>query len=122
MLRLVQRRPLVSVAATTIAGTLGYATYVEKKANIESKYSIPREYNRDAIAEYWKERPISILSRISTIGSELVPIFARYIVDFKILNIKGVPNHLALIWLSPKIERSRIESVKFSIIIRVSLP
>lgn len=86
MLRIVQRRPFASVAATTIAGTISYATYVEKKANIESKYSIPREYNRDAIAEYWKERPISILSRISNISYELIPIFTRYVVDFKILN------------------------------------
>jgi aarF domain-containing kinase len=45
---------------------------------------LPREYDRNAIEEYWKQRPISVLSRIGSIGLEFTPLFFNYLVDFKL--------------------------------------
>jgi len=70
-----------------LTGGISYAYYIEQEAKSNAHVSsIPREYERDAIANYWKQRPISVMSRIAMIGSELIPIVSNYIIDFKILN------------------------------------
>jgi len=50
--------------------------------------ALPREYDRNAIAEYWRQRPISVISRIGTIGLEFLPLFLNYVVDFHVLSTK----------------------------------
>lgn len=87
VLRALRRRPVISFTTTAVIGGTSYAYYVEHNANTNRSAvggTIPREYNRDAIAEYWKQRPISIISRVATIGYEFIPILSNYAIDFKI--------------------------------------
>ena len=85
--RALRRRPVATFTTTAVTGGTCYAYYVEHNANkkgsaVEGR--IPREYDRDAIAEYWKQRPISVISRVATIGYEFIPILSNYVIDFKI--------------------------------------
>ncbi len=45
---------------------------------------LPREYSRGEIIQYWQQRPITVLSRIYSIASELFPVMGKYVYDFKI--------------------------------------
>lgn len=42
-------------------------------------WNLPRIYDRSAIQDYWKQRPISILRRLGQVVYELGPIGVRYI-------------------------------------------
>eukprot|EP00594_Rhizosolenia_setigera_P003653 CAMPEP_0178951312 /NCGR_PEP_ID=MMETSP0789-20121207/7151_1 /TAXON_ID=3005 /ORGANISM="Rhizosolenia setigera, Strain CCMP 1694" /LENGTH=508 /DNA_ID=CAMNT_0020632161 /DNA_START=42 /DNA_END=1568 /DNA_ORIENTATION=+ len=88
MLRHIRSRPFSSIVAGSITASTSYAFYVEHEANKQpfqkAENVLPREYDRDAIASYWMQRPISVVNRLSTIGYEIVPIIFNYVIDFKI--------------------------------------
>jgi aarF domain-containing kinase len=95
----ISKRPVASFLTASLAGGISYAFFIEQKANTKVSSSslsagggitsIPREYDRDAIADYWKQRPISVVSRIGMIGYEFIPLLSNYIIDFKIFNHKN---------------------------------
>ena len=100
--RTIKKRPIASLAAGALTTSTSYAWYQEFEANrneekvrrtsggtFQQELSIPREYNREAISSYWKQRPITVVSRVGSIGYELLPIFFNYIVDFKLFPDKG---------------------------------
>ena len=41
--------------------------------------TLPRVYSRQAIQEYWRQRPISIVRRLGQVVIQLGPIWARYV-------------------------------------------
>lgn len=99
MSHILKSRPILSFTTLAVSGGTSYAYYLEygttknwainNKANSSSTAQqelkiLPREYDRNAIEEYWKQRPISVLSRIGSIGFEFLPLLINYIVDFKL--------------------------------------
>ena len=89
----VLKRPISSLAVATVATSTSYAFYTEFEADKKKERShsnayapaLDRKYDRDEIASHWKERPVSVVTRVGSIGYELLPILLNYIVDFKIL-------------------------------------
>ncbi len=85
--RRVSKRPL----STLFGASASIAIYVEfeaerrKRASKKSAKVLERNYNRESIALYWKERPVSVGTRVVRIGFELFPVVMNYIVDFKLL-------------------------------------
>ena len=43
---------------------------------------LPRNYERDLINEYWKNRPVTAIHRVAQIGSEVLPCLYAYARDF----------------------------------------
>lgn len=97
---LFKTRPVLCFTTLSVSGGTSYAYYLEHGRTITNKIwsspngqsndetsmqqILPREYDRNAIEEYWKQRPISVLSRIGSIGLEFTPLFFNYLVDFKL--------------------------------------
>ena len=105
LLRAARRRPVAATSLAVTTGTLGYASLVEYRTNREEQAyadfqrdgsremqappappSLPREYSWNALNNYWEIRPISVLSRLLKISTELTPLLASYVFDFKLLN------------------------------------
>ncbi|CAB9519439.1 OF BC1 COMPLEX KINASE 3, chloroplastic [Seminavis robusta] len=86
LLRAAQRRPLITLGATTVAGTLGAASFVEFQATRNDQITLPRRYNWDALNDYWSIRPVSVAYRVLEIATALGPLVALYVWDFHILN------------------------------------
>ena len=88
--RSLSKRPILSITAGALAASTSYAYYAEFEANKKNNsshqvvHALSREYNRDEIASYWKDRPITVVSRVGTIGYEVLPIVLNYVVDFKL--------------------------------------
>lgn len=71
-----------STMIAAISAIFAGIVLVEGNANkgwIGSKTELPRVYSRQAIREYWRQRPVSILRRLGKVVLELGPIWARYI-------------------------------------------
>lgn len=103
ILRAVRRRPVTSLSVATTAGAVSYACLVEYQANRnENLYwasvnnnnnqqntpsvpLLPRAYDWDALNEYWSIRPVTTMARLLEIGGELLPLTARYVWDFKVM-------------------------------------
>jgi len=91
IIHIFKSRPVLSFATSAVTGGTSYAYYIEvshtdKNRSRQQQQILPREYNRNAIEEYWKKRPISVISRIGSIGFEFLPLFCNYLVDFKLFN------------------------------------
>ena len=108
----VHRRPISSLVAGTSATAFGYASYIEWNATKNSNasnntntnechgkvllqngnhddpiimQSIPRHhYDPHAIANYWEQRPISVMKRILGIALELAPVAGEYLMTFHV--------------------------------------
>ncbi len=101
--RALRKRPLLALTTSTVSSTLSYAYYIEQRTNLETKqhinntttgrlelqneeetwkkYTLPQDYDRDALCTYWNHRPISVLQRLATISSELIPFAFLYLKD-----------------------------------------
>ena len=86
MIRIVRSRPVASLAISTFAGCSSYAvcTEYQSKTLVKDTEYLPREYSRDKIVRFWKQRPISVISRLTNIVHELLPVVGSYIYDFKL--------------------------------------
>ena len=93
VLGIVRRRPFSSLAATSAFTAIGYANYVEWKANKQQQFDdsssietiIPREnYDGDSISKYWEHRPVTIAKRLLHIVFELGPVAAEYLYSFQL--------------------------------------
>lgn len=97
MLRLLQRRPLTSLAVAGTTGVTSYAGFVEWQSeqqelmlesgiahNTEKIPTLPRVYSKEALNDYWTARPVSTVKRLVTVTSELAPRFGAYLWDFHI--------------------------------------
>ncbi len=87
MFRIARSRPLLSLTTSTITASTTYAYYVEhrsKKEVLDQVHVLPREYSRGEIIQFWQQRPITVISRIGSIASELIPVIGKYVYDFKI--------------------------------------
>lgn len=98
--RLIRGRPISFGAASCIVGLGASAFYVESQ--IENKAGkmmsdeflnpsmttkelgllLPRNYERELISQYWKNRPVTVLCRVAEIGSEVLPCVCAYARDF----------------------------------------
>jgi len=65
--------------------SLVFATAVLVEGNAKQGWigkdppTLPRVYSRQAIQDYWRQRPISIVRRLGQVAMELGPIWARYV-------------------------------------------
>jgi hypothetical protein len=50
---------------------------------------LPRSYDRQAVRDYWAQRPISVFRRLGHVAYELVPLAGSYVRDFLIVPSKG---------------------------------
>lgn len=93
--KIILRRPVSSLAASTSICVLGFANYLEWSANIDrssstadakaNATSIPRcHYDPHSIALYWEQRPISVVKRLVKIVAELGPVACDYVMDFQL--------------------------------------
>lgn len=74
-----RKRGSKTIAALSIL--FASAVLLEANANqvwVGKQAVLPRVYSRQAIQEYWRQRPISILRRLGRVMAELGPIWARY--------------------------------------------
>lgn len=47
---------------------------------------LPRSYDRQAVRDYWAQRPISVARRLGHVVYELVPLAGSYVRDFLIVS------------------------------------
>ena len=100
--RAIQRRPVASLSAVAVTGTIGYASFTEYRAERDERLytqqqqvettpipTLPRNYNWDAIHDYWSIRPLSTAARLTEISTELFPLFFKYIFDFYIMEAES---------------------------------
>lgn len=91
--RTVLKRPLSSLVGLGAAGGLTYVYYEDNKAyRLErqgSTPSLPREYSRKALHEYWSARPLTVAQRLLTVAYELGPCIGSYVVDFKLFPVEA---------------------------------
>ena len=81
---LLRRHPIKTFTATTITTCISYAHYLEYNAN-KNDNTIPRNhFDPNVIANYWEQRPISILKRLGNIVYEVGPVVGEYIVQFQL--------------------------------------
>jgi len=122
----IRRRPISSLAATTSISALGYANYREWKANDDLTTSIPRDqYDPNAIACYWEQRPISIMKRLVNIVYELGPVAGEYFMQFHMKpwisqSLNGIENGTANATIEKKQSKLELER-KLSLKLRSSL-
>lgn len=50
---------------------------------------LPRSYDRQAVRDYWAQRPISVVRRLGHVVYELVPLAGSYVRDFLIFPSAG---------------------------------
>jgi aarF domain-containing kinase len=50
----------------------------------ENPYSLPRNYNRQKLHDYWSNRPISVAKRLALVTVELGPRLGAYVWDFQL--------------------------------------
>ena len=50
---------------------------------------LPRSYDRQAVRDYWVQRPISVVRRLGHVVYELVPLVGSYVRDFLIAPSEG---------------------------------
>jgi len=83
---LLRRHPIKTFTATTITTGISYAHYLEYFANKNDNNTIiPRNhFDPTAIANYWEQRPISILKRLGNIVYEVGPVVGEYVVQFQL--------------------------------------
>lgn len=96
---LIQSRPIVSFTTACISGLFSYGYFVEWQTGqlkeeqlrvlhdngmANGRLILPRAYDRNKIAQYWEARPITVLSRITTITNEALPIIWSYIRDYQL--------------------------------------
>ena len=74
---LLARRAIPSVAAAAGLG-LGTAYAVEPTARDDE---LPRQWDRDANAAYWRARPLAAASRAIEVAATLAPVAARIAAD-----------------------------------------
>ncbi|KAG7338448.1 ABC1 family-domain containing protein [Nitzschia inconspicua] len=69
-----------TLAVATAAGTEAYSDIQENRylADQSDQCSLPMEYNRQQIREYWIRRPVSVITRLGKITYELSPCLASY--------------------------------------------
>ena len=85
--RFIQARPIFSLFTSTAVTGTAYTYSVEYYYSLEKQLSpatLPRNYDREAIAQYWSQKPVSVISRIYTIAYEVLPLISSYIIDFKL--------------------------------------
>lgn len=104
ILRAVRQRPATSVGVVTATGIISSAFLVENQANRNEQLYVrasngsnpnvlapvpllPREYDWDALNNYWELRPVTAVARVGEIGGEMLPLLARYVWDFKVLKL-----------------------------------
>eukprot|EP00978_Attheya_sp_CCMP212_P007212 scaffold16738_cov47-Attheya_sp.AAC.1 len=99
-----RKRPLTSLLSATVLGAVGYAHAVEARTNqrvfayhntaalnsntdnasLEPPLELPREYDGHVIGAYWRERPVSVATRLAQILRLLGPRLGAFWWDFKI--------------------------------------
>lgn len=99
MLRAIRRRPLTALSVAGTAGIVSYAAFVEWRSEQEEELlksgitsvhhhqeipSLPRVYNKEALNDYWKGRPITTAKRLVEVTYELAPRLGAYLWDFHI--------------------------------------
>lgn len=83
--RFIQSRPIFSFLTSTAVTGTAYTYSVEYSSEINASPStLPRNYDREAIAQYWSQKPVSVISRITTVAYEVLPLISSYIIDFKL--------------------------------------
>ena len=98
--RFIRRRPLSFGVSSSIVGVGASGYYVENRIETkaakltnekflddlttteESGLLLPRNYERDLINQYWNNRPVTALNRVTQIGSEVLPCLYAYARDF----------------------------------------
>ena len=107
MLRVLRKRPGASLGLLSGALVVGGAAAVEHQANekerrfllsgeqegVPTPPLLPRAYEFDAIHTYWSLRPITTVSRMIQVASELTPIAFFYFTDF----VLSTPNDPAAV-------------------------
>jgi aarF domain-containing kinase len=84
VLRILQKRPLISLGLVGATGVTSYAHFVEYQSKQDEKKVLPRVYNREALHQYWSGRPVSAVKRLITVVSELAPRLGAYVWDFHV--------------------------------------
>lgn len=81
--RQLRRRPILTVSTVSCSSLCGYGFYKEHQAELSTS-ELPRQYDSDAINNYWTARPVSATRRFVIILRELAPVWACYVRDFVI--------------------------------------
>lgn len=85
-------RPLLSICTSAVVSCSAYAYNVELiETGKQSSLQLPRNYNKEDIERYWRLRPISVISRVSTIVFEVLPLISSYFIDFKYSSVSEEP-------------------------------
>jgi len=93
MQTVLRKRPLSSLSFIGSASVLAYGFYLEKQADRrenaykgddENPYSLPRDYNRQKMQDYWSNRPVSVATRLAAVTIEMGPRLGAYLWDFKV--------------------------------------
>ena len=71
-------RRAITAAATAVGVGLGTAYAVEPAARDDE---LPRRWDREAVASYWRARPLAAASRALEVAATLAPVAARIAAD-----------------------------------------
>ena len=95
--RALRERPLASFGSFGAGSALAWAYYHEEKANRLEREglsaSLPREYSREALHEYWSARPITVIQRLAKVVQELGPCVGAYVWDFQLTSVPPEEMH-----------------------------
>ena len=82
--RLFRTNPLLSASTLGTSGVVASAFWIEYRSERSGLTHLPRDYDFQAINEYWLNRPVSSIARFAKIFRELAPVSWAYVRDFKL--------------------------------------